>query len=241
MKNLLPITAVILVCLAAAACVQQTFNPAAVAQPQPSATPAPSATPSANNKGWGEIELNYLHTISSGVFKTSLKHLVFDITWNEQKSIWEAKSDKWVGRGEATLHDSGITCNGSYFANVQMTSGVIVPPNPLKILGDCKLVAQFHNQYEAFPFSCDNGISFTNEATTSIVGPLVFDLRIGSREHASGNPGEEWTSIYEYVITRLKLPPEYLLPYCDTSGVLDSRTKVPTDPLDKILTPRPKP
>lgn len=231
----------ILVCLVAAACVQQTFNPAAAAQPQPSATPAPSATPSPKDKGWGEIELNYLHTIGSGVFKTSLKHLAFNITWNEQKSVWEAKSEKWVAQGQATLSDSGITCNGAYIADIQMTSGVIVPPNPLKILGDCKLVAQFQNQYDAFPFNCDNGISFTNEATSAFVGPLVFDLRIGSRQHASGDPGDQWTSIYEYVITRLALPDGYLLPYCDTSGVVDSRTRQPTDPLDKILTPRATP
>lgn len=229
--------------LMAAGCsiTQKVVEQAIPVKPAASETSLPTPTPGPKDIGHGELELNYLHTLNGSVFKTTHKHFGFEIIWNPDRSVWEVISNLWVSQGEASLNTNGLQCNGAYIADLEMTSGVIVPPNPLKVLGDCKLVAQFKHQYDAFPFKCDNGISFTNEATTAFVGPITFDLRIGSRQHASGEPGDQWTSIYEYVITKLSLPPSYLLPYCDTTGVIDSSTREPPNPLDKVLTPARKP
>ena len=83
------------------------------------------------------------------------------------------------------------------------------------------MVTNFRNEYEDFLWICSNGVNVKNDFTSSSVGPITFQLRIGSRQSATGDPGDAWTSIYEYVITKLSLPATYLLPYCDTYGTLE--------------------
>ena len=177
---------------------------------EPSSTPLPSPTPTpgADEVGSGVIHI-WQKCVSeargdSGEFQTQVV-IPFKVFWNGKKGIWEAKGVDSRASGIVDLTTKAGNCWGMFTGLTRMT-GIIIPPKTL--IADpkgCKMVVHFDQSWGEVPYSCDNGIAFSEPASTWDLGPVTFKLIKGD-EQKEALQKNLWYHTYRYKITKLELP-----------------------------------